>query len=98
MRIFLSSIVWAVVLCASGTAIAFDNTDLLKVMECKEYAGCGLSKVYLTETHLGGANNDTVGFPKVADSMPESATSPDECLDTSRVCKKTPGTSPLHEH
>ena len=85
IKYFLSSIVWAVVLCASGTAIAFDHTDLLKVMEFKECAGCDLSRVYLTETHLEGANNDTVGFPKVAGLMPESATSPDEPLDTSKV-------------
>ena len=62
---FLSSIVWAIALCASGTAIAFDNTGLLKVMEFKECAGCSLSRVYLTETHLEGANNETVGFQKL---------------------------------
>ena len=85
MKNFLSSIVWAVIFCASGTATAFDNTDLLKVVEFKECAGCDLSRVYLTETHLEGANNDRVGFLKVADSMPESATSLDEPLDTSKV-------------
>ena len=85
MRKFLPSIVWAGVFLASGIAIAFDNPELLKNAKFKECAGCGLSTVYLMETHLEDSNGDTVGFPKLADSVSESVTSPDEPLDTSQV-------------